>query len=313
MEFFKQNTEINFMRQRKAAYVFSAVILIASIVALAIFHLNLGLDFTGGLQLEMHFPATVDAAQVRQTLHDAGYEKASVIRYGSSQDIEVTLSLDHFQAADKTSQSLIHDEVNKKIKSLLPSATIERVDYVGPQVGKQLAQQGMLAVIISLIGTMIYISLRFERRFAVSSTIALIHDPLLILGIFAAFHIQFDLISLTALLTVIGYSLNDTIVIFDRVRENFRRLRKAEPYDVMNISINQTLSRTIMTSGLTLIVLIVLYFFGGPMLRGFSLAFIIGIVIGTYSSIYVAGALAIAMGLEKKHLMPVKLDQDARP
>ena len=294
------------MKQRTVAYVFSAIMFVASITSLAVNHLNLGLDFTGGMQIELHYAKAANPAEIRSALQKAGYEEASVIRYGSSKDIEVTLSLAHFDNTDSINNTILQNQVSKKIKSILPGSDVVRVDYVGPQVGQQLAQQGILAIIVSMIGTMIYIALRFEFRFAVSSAIALIHDPLLILGIFSFFHIQFDLISLAALLTVIGYSLNDTVVIFDRVRENFRKMRKAIPFDVMNVSINQTLSRTIMTSGLTLIVVVVLFVYGGAMLQGFSLALIIGIVVGTYSSIYVAGALAIAMGLRKEHLMPPK-------
>jgi preprotein translocase subunit SecF len=314
MEFFKHNTQINFMRQRKIAYVFSALLFIASITCLVMNPLNLGLDFTGGMQMELHFTHSADPMKVREALSKVGYQEASVIRYGSSKDVELTLPLKYFNDKEISNQRLLEDQLSQKVSQLFSGSSVTRIDYVGPQVGKQLTQQGILAVIVSLIGTMIYIALRFEMRFALSSTIALIHDPILILGIFAFFHIEFNLITLTALLTVIGFSLNDTIVIFDRVRENFRRIRKAEPCDVMNISINQTLSRTIMTSGLTLLVVIVLFFYGGAMLQGFSLALIIGIMIGTYSSIYVAGSLAIALGLEKKHLMPPpKREEDSLP
>lgn len=292
------------MKQRYIAYVFSALLFIGSILSLSINHINLGLDFTGGMQVEMHYQDSVEPAKIRKAFQDAGYKEASVIRYGSSKNVQVTLSLSHFDFDQSSDNTMIQSKVETEFHAVQPDAQIVRVDYVGPQVGKQLAQQGVLAIIVSLIATMIYIALRFEFRFAISSAIALIHDPILILGIFSLFHIEFDLIGLAALLTVIGYSLNDTVVIFDRVRENFRKLRKIMPHEVMNISINQTLSRTIMTSGLTLVVVVVLYFFGGAMLESFSLALIIGIVIGTYSSIYVAGALAIAMGLEKKHLMP---------
>ncbi len=309
MEFFKQDTKIDFMKQRKVAYVFSLILFIASILSLTINHLNLGLDFTGGMQIELKYSQTVDLNNVRDQLAKQGLPEATVIRYGSSRDVQVTLPLKDFDSHKETQVESLQQQVSAQIQAILPEAAITRVDYVGPQVGKQLAQQGLLAVVVSLIATMIYIALRFEIRFAVSSAIALIHDPILILGVFSFFHIDFDLIALAAVLTVIGYSLNDTVVIFDRVRENFRKIKKALPNEVMNLSINQTLSRTIMTSGLTLTVVVVLFFFGGAMLKGFSLALIIGIVIGTYSSIYVAGALAIAMGLEKKHLMAQPKEQ----
>lgn len=314
MEFFKQGTKIDFMKQRKIAYVFSIFLFIASILSLSINHLNLGLDFTGGVQVELHYKNTIDLTQVRNQLAAGGLDGASVIRYGSSHDAQVTLSLKHLNLKNNSQASFLEQQVNQQFARLLPDAEITRVDYVGPQVGAQLAQQGILAVVVSIVAIMIYIALRFEVRFAVSAAIALVHDPILILGMFSFFHIEFDLIALAAVMTVIGYSLNDTVVIFDRVRENFRKLKKAIPDEVMNLSINQTLSRTIMTSGLTLTVVVVLFFFGGAMLNGFSLALIIGIVIGTYSSIYVAGALAIAMGLEKKHLMaPPKVVAESYP
>ena len=186
----------------------------------------------------------------------------------------------------------------------LPGAQIQRFNVVGAEVGKELFTKGALALFVSLLAILIYISMRFEYRFAISAILALIHDPVLILGMFSLFHIQFDLIAFAAVLTVIGYSLNDTIVVFDRVRENFRKVRKGTPLEIMNLSINQTLSRTIMTSGLTLLAVISLLIYGGPVLYGFSLALLIGILIGTYSSIYVAGALAVAFGLQRADFLP---------
>ena len=196
----------------------------------------------------------------------------------------------------------------------LPGAIKQRVDFVGPQVGAELATKGALAIIVALLATMIYIAFRFEFRLAVSSAVALIHDPVLILGVFAIFHVEFDLKALAGLLAVIGYSLNDTIVVFDRVRENFIKIRRSTPLEIMNVSINQTLSRTIMTSLLTLFVVVALFLYGGETIRGFSLALIIGIVVGTYSSIYVAGALAVVMGLDRKDFMPTaRKELDDRP
>jgi len=200
-----------------------------------------------------------------------------------------------------------------QILAALPGAKVVQVNYIGPQVGKEMASKGFLAILISLLGTMIYIAFRFDMRFAIGSTVALIHDPVIILGIFSFFRIEFNLISLAAVLTVIGYSLNDTIVIFDRVRENFRKFRKADVLEVMNQSINQTLSRTIMTSVLSLMVVLALYFLGGSLLHGFSLALIIGIIVGTYSSIYVAGSLSVALGLHRQHLVPQIREVDERP
>ncbi len=194
----------------------------------------------------------------------------------------------------------------------MPGGTIGSLDYIGPQVGQQLMMNGILAVIVALIATMIYISLRFEFRFALSAAIALIHDPVLILGIFSFFHLEFNLIVLAAVLTVIGYSLNDTIVVYDRIRHNFRKVRRGTPTEIVDLSINQTLSRTIMTSSLTLIVVVALFIFGSTTLRPFALALIIGIIIGTYSSIYIAGSLVVKFGLNGQHLVrsPKKIEDN---
>ncbi len=309
MEFFKQNTQINFMGQQKSAAVLSVILFVLSLASLFINGLSLGLDFTGGTQVQLSFPYAANLNQIRDRLESAGFKEAVVNSYGTSKEVLVTL------VPKKSVESTdMKDEIVHQIVTVLPDAKVQQVDSIGSQVGQELATKGALAVVIALLGTMIYIALRFEWRFAVGSTVALIHDPLLILGIFSFFHLEFNLISLAALLTVIGYSLNDTIVIFDRIRENFRKLRKAEPIEVVNQSINQTLSRTIMTSALTLMVVLALFFLGGRMLHGFALALIIGIVVGTYSSIYVAGSLSLALGLTRQHLLPVAKEVlDDRP
>ncbi len=305
MEFFKQSTHIDFMAQRKIAAIISTLLFILSIISLCLYGLNFGLDFKGGTQIQMSFPAEANLNQIRNSLQSGGFKEAEVKSFGTSRDVLVTLSV---------SNESEKDALLKHVQSILPDAKIQQIDYIGPQVGQELATKGALAIVVALLGTMIYIAFRFEFRFAIGSTIALIHDPILILGIFSFFQIEFNLIALAAVLTVIGYSLNDTIVIFDRVRENFRKLRKASPLEVINESINQTLSRTIMTSVLTLIVVLALFFLGGSMLYGFSLALIIGIVVGTYSSIYVAGSLSLALGLTRQHLLPVAKEVlDDRP
>jgi len=283
------------MRQRKWAAIFSITLFIFSIGSLVINGLNLGLDFTGGTEIQIHYTEPADLSQIRNQLDKADFKGPIVQSYGTSRDVMIKL---------KPLKNVTQQEITDRVSKALPKAKLEQVEYIGPQVGKTLVTNGILAVIVSLLATMAYIALRFEYRFAISSTIALIHDPVLILGIFSLFHLEFNLITLAALLTMLGYSLNDTVVVYDRVRENFRKVRKGTPVEIMNLSVNQTLSRTIMTSGLTLLVVIALLIFGGEMLRGFSLALIIGIVIGTYSSIYIAGSLAILMGLEKKHLLP---------
>ena len=293
MEFFKTNTKIPFMRQRKWAAIFSSIIFIASIISLSIFGLNLGLDFTGGTQIEVIFQHPVNTEMIRKNLAVEGFPEAIVQVY-NVRDISVRVA-----PHNGTTQ----EQLKAKLLTAMPDGSIGQMSYIGPQVGKALITDGILAVIVALIGTMTYIALRFELRFALSAAVALIHDPMLILGIFSFFHFEFNLIVLAAVLTVIGYSLNDTIVVYDRVRENFRKVRKATPTEIMDLSINQTLSRTIMTSGLTLLVVIALLIFGGPTLRPFAFALTIGIVIGTYSSIYVAGSLAVALGLNRTHLI----------
>lgn len=295
MEFFTHKTKIDFMAQRKWAFLFSAILFIFSIGSLIFNGLNLGLDFTGGTQIEVSYAATPDFNLIRQQLSDAGLEDAVAQAYGSSKTVMIKL---------KTKKDLDQKQLTSKVLHALIGAQLQRVDVIGPQIGKELITNGILAIIVSLLGTMIYIAFRFEYRFAISAAISLIHDPVLILGIFSFFHIEFDLIALAAVLTVIGYSLNEAIVVYDRARENFRKIRKASATEVLNLSINQTLSRTIMTAGLTFSVITALLVFGGQMLHGFSLAIMIGIVAGTYSSIYVAGSLALLFGLERHHLIP---------
>lgn len=275
MEFFKSNTKIKFMKQRGIAAVFSAIIFIASIVSLAVYGLNFGLDFTGGTQAEVTFTKPVEVSVLRKNLEAHGF-KQTVVQAYTAKDVSVRIS---------PRKNLTQEELKQKLVEAMPGSTIGSLEYIGPQVGKQLMTNGILAILVALIGTMTYIALRFEYRFALSAAVALIHDPLLIFGIFSFFHLEFNMIVLTAVLTVIGYSLNDTIVVYDRVRENFRKVRKGTPLEIMDLSVNQTLSRTIMTSGLTLLVVIALFIFGGQTIHGFALALIIGIIIGTYSSI----------------------------
>lgn len=298
MEFFKQNTNINFMALRKWAALLSILLVLGSIVSLCMNGLNWGLEFTGGTEIHVLYAQPADLAVVRQQLQQAGFSEneAVVQSYGSTKNVLVRIG--------GHQQNLQEKVLTDKVMQALPEATLQSVDYIGPQVGKELATNGALALLVALLGTAIYIGLRFEWRFAVSAAVSLLHDPILILGVFSLFHMEFDLISLAAVLTIIGYSLNDTIVVFDRVRENFRKSRKGTPTEVVNLSVNQTLSRTIMTSGMTLIAVLVLFFFGGPKLHGFSTALIIGIVVGTYSSIYIAGALAVALGLKREDLLP---------
>lgn len=311
MEFFKHNTTIDFMAQRKWAAIFSVTLFLLSLIALAVNGLNWGLDFTGGTQIQLSYSQAADLNQIHDNLEQAGFPEAVVISYGTSKD--VLISIVPKGKKDVAMNEKAQADIVKQVLAALPGAKMDQVSYIGPQVGGEMASKGLLAIIIALLGTMVYIAFRFDRRFAVGSTVALVHDPVIILGLFAFLHVEFNLITLAAVLTVIGYSLNDTIVIFDRVREDFRKLRKADPLDVMNQAINQTLSRTIMTSAITLTVVLALFFLGGSLLHGFALALIIGIVVGTYSSIYVAGSLSIYLGLNRHHLVPQLKEVDARP
>ena len=303
MEFFKRQTHINFLGLQRWAAALSLLLLLISVASLVTKGLHWGLDFTGGSQLQISFDHPVELPPLRQELQQAGFKDALVQSYGTSHDVLISL------ANQKTSQ---HDLAAQIIKAL-PGAQLKQLEFIGPQVGRELATQGALAVFVALLGIMVYIALRFEYRFALGAAVALIHDPILILGIFSLFDIEFNLTALAAILAVIGYSLNDTIVIFDRIRENFRKMRKKTAVEVVNLSINQTLSRTIMTSATTLFVVLSLCIFGGAMIHSFALALVIGIVIGTYSSIYVAGALAVALGLDRSNLLPPIKEVDSRP
>jgi preprotein translocase subunit SecF len=295
MEWFNPNSNYDFMGWRKFNAIFSLILIFISLLGLVTKGLSWGLDFTGGTQVEMSFKKLAVIEDVRGHLHDMGYPEAQVMTYGNAHDVLITIAASAGNDVNHLRQAL---------NQSFPQDKIMQISYIGPQVGNELATKGIIAVLVAMLATMIYIAFRFEYRLAVSSALALIHDPMLILGVFSWFGIEFDLKALAALLAVIGYSLNDTIVVFDRVRENFLKVRRTAAIEIMNLSINQTLSRTIMTSLLTLSVVLALLFIGGESLRGFSLALSIGIVIGTYSSIYVAGSLAIWLGLDKKDFLP---------
>lgn len=301
MQIFR-DSHFDFLGQRKLAVVVSIVLFVVSIGALVTRGLNFGIDFTGGTLVELAYSKPADLTEVRSTLVANGYSDAVVQHIGTAREILVRVP----PREGMTSASLsnqVHEALQQAAGEMLE---LRRVEFVGPQVGKELLESGGLAILYALIGILIYVALRFEYRLGVGAIIALIHDPVLILGLFALFQWNFDLTVLAAMLAVIGYSLNDTIVIYDRIRENFRKMRKATPVEVVNTSINQTLSRTILTSGTTLLVVLALVLLGGEMIRGFAIAFLIGIVIGTYSSVYVASTAALALGISKENLMPVK-------
>jgi preprotein translocase subunit SecF len=295
------NTKVDFMRLRKAAVALSLTLIIISLGSLVTRGLNFGIDFTGGTLLELGYPQSVELADIRDVLSKEGYGEAVVQHFGTSRDVLVRLP-----PREGLTSAQITDEVFSKLRAQEPQVQKRRQEFVGPQVGENLTEKGGLAMIYALIGILIYVSLRFQYRLALGSVAALVHDVIITLGVFSVLGLEFDLTVVAAVLAVIGYSLNDTIVVFDRIRENFRKIRKGTPVDVVNVSLNQTLSRTIMTSFTTLLVLIALFVFGGELIHGFATALIVGIVVGTYSSIYVASTAALALGISKEDLMPVQ-------
>jgi preprotein translocase subunit SecF len=281
MKLLKQKTRIDFLGQRRMAFVFSALLMLASVACLAVRGLNFGLDFTGGTLLEVSYAQPVELAKLRRDLAAAGFHEALVQHFGTTKDVLIRLAP---QAGRNTAQ-LSHEVLGALREESTQSVELRRVEFVGPQVGEELTEDGWLAMLYALIGILIYVAIRFEYRFAAGAVAALIHDVLITLGIFSLFGLEFNLTVLAAVLAVIGYSLNDTIVISDRIRENFRKRRKASTIEVMNRSLNETLSRTIITGVTTLLVLLAFYFLGGEVIHGFSIALIIGIIVGTYSSV----------------------------
>ena len=295
---------INFMGQRKLAMLLSGLLLLASVASLAVKQLNWGLDFTGGTLVEVHYSETANLNAIRGTLEKEGYAGAIVVSFGTDRDVLIRLPQGY---SDKQGAELLV----KLQEAFAGSVELRRIEFVGPQVGDELREQGGLAMLLALGLVMLYIAFRFQFKFAVGAVVALIHDVLLTLGFFSVTGMEFDLTVLAALLAVIGYSLNDTIVVSDRIRENFRKIRRAEPVEVINISLTETLGRTLVTSLTTLLVLSALALFGGEMIYGFAIALIVGVMIGTYSSIYVAANALLMMGVSKEDLMiPVKEGAD---
>ena len=303
MQLFDKPLEIDFLGVRKLAVMLSLLLIVVSIASLAVRGLNFGIDFTGGTIVELGYPQAADLVEVRGTLAEAGFKDAIVQHFGTSREVLVRVP---------PREGLNSAELSSRILSALQQQggageiKMRRVEFVGPQVGEELTNDGGLAMLYALIGILIYVALRFEYRFAVGAVAALVHDVIITLGIFSLLQLDFDLTVLAAILAIIGYSLNDTIVVFDRIRENFIKLRTGTPLEVMNISINQTLARTLMTSFTTLLVVAALFLFGGELIHGFATALLIGILVGTYSSVYVASSAALALGVSKADLMPVE-------
>ena len=294
---FKQ--ELDFLGKRKFTMILSAILLIVSIASLAINGLKLGIDFTGGTLVEVGYKQAADLTVLRQNLENNGFDDATVQNFGTTKDVLIRLKpREGISNAELSTQIL--ESVNKNNTE---KAQVRRVEFVGPQVGDELAEDGGLALLYSLFGILIYVAWRFEYKFALGSVAALGHDVLITLGFFSLLQLEFDLTVLAAILAVIGYSLNDTIVVYDRIRENFRSLRQDSSEEIMNISLNQTLSRTLMTSLTTALVLIALAVLGGEIIHNFAIALLVGVGIGTYSSIFIASPVVLSLGISKEDLM----------
>ena len=298
------NLNINFMGARRIALIFSAVAIVFSLGSLITRGLNFGLDFSGGYLLEMSYSSEVDLADIRSALAEEGFENPLVQNFGTVSDVLVRL-----MPQDVAGDTETRDRVVATLSAQDPSAELQRFEFVGPQVGDELTEDGALAMLIALILIFIYVMLRFRWKFAVGTISARVHDVIVVFGFFSIFGVAFDLTIVAALLATIGYSLNDTIVVFDRIRENFRVMRRGTSKEIINASINQMLGRTMITSLTTLLVLLCLFFLGGEAISGFALALVVGVIIGTYSSIYIASASALALNVSTTDLIPQKREE----
>lgn len=304
MRFLNKKTNIDFMGKRKIAFVFSLVMIALSITSLVTRDLNFGLDFTGGTLIEVSYPVAPEISDVRSNLSEAGMDDAVVQTFGAATEIVVRIP-------PRETEGESEAEISTMVLAALQQGVegevaMRRVEFVGPQVGDELTEQGILAVVYALIGIFLYVMIRFQWRFSVGAVAALVHDIIITMGVLALVQVEFDLTVVAALLAVIGYSLNDTIVLFDRIRENFPKLRKANSLEVVNTSVNETLSRTLMTSVTTLLVLSALFIFGGEIINAFAFTLIVGVVVGTYSSIYVASTTLLELGVSKFDLLAVE-------
>jgi len=301
MKLIKEKLNIDFIGKRKLAVIFSSILMVASIASLVVQGLNFGVDFTGGTLVEVGYAQPAELESIRSALAASEFGEATVQYFGSASEVLIRVA-----PREGVNTAEISGSILELLRSGGQAVEMRRVEFVGPQVGEELTEDGILAMFVALGMIMIYVALRFQMRFSVGAIAALVHDVLITIGIFSVAQMNFDLTVLAALLAVIGYSLNDTIVVFDRIRENFHKMRKATPVEVMNASLNQTLSRTIMTSVTTLLVLMALFLVGGEIIHGFSTALIIGVLIGTYSSIFVASPVTLALGITKEDLMAVE-------
>jgi len=303
MKLLTRKTNIDFFGKRKIAFALSATLIVISIVSLSMRGLNFGLDFTGGALIEVAYSKAPDLQQVRDNLEAAGLDDAVVQTFGLDTEIVVRIPPRSEEESSADLSTLVLQALQRDYAGTID---MRRVEFVGPQVGDELTEQGILAVVYALIGIFLYVMMRFQWRFSVGAVTALVHDVIITMGVISVLAVEFDLTVVAALLAVIGYSLNDTIVLFDRIRENFPRLRNSKPVEVVNISVNQTLSRTLMTSLTTLLVLIALFLFGGEIINAFAFTLIIGVVVGTYSSIYVASTALLELGVSKFDLLQVE-------
>jgi len=310
MELFRIQKDIPFMRYAVSTSVVSALMFVAAIAFLAVRGLNFGVDFTGGTVMEVGYSKSASLPGIRAALEAGGYRDASVQNFGTSQEVLIRLPV----RADMTS-ALVSEQVLSILRGQDSGVQLRRVEFVGPQVGEELVNDGGLALILVSIGIMLYLALRFEWRFAVGAIIATVHDIIIILGFFSAFQWEFSLTVLAAVLAILGYSVNDTVVVFDRIRENFRRMRTGTIAEVIDNAITRTLSRSIMTSFTTQLMVLAMLFLGGEILFYFALALTIGIVIGAYSSVLVASPVVMWLGISREDMMPVKKENapDSRP
>ena len=305
MDFFKIESHVDFLKVRRAAYALSALLILVSIASLATRGLNFGIEFRGGVVIEAGFPESVELEPIRTALQEAGVERSIVQHFGSSREVAIQLL-----ASENENLAQTREFIMEVLQTVDAEAELRRGEFVSAQVGRELAEAGGLATLFALLMILAYVSFRFQWKFSLGAVAALVHDVVITLGFFSVIQLGFDLAVLAALLAVIGYSLNDTIVIFDRIRENMLRLRRKTTEDVINTSLNQTLSRTIMTGVTTLLVLLALYFLGGEAISGFSMALIIGVLVGTYSSIYIASATALALKVTTVDLVPPQPKDD---
>ncbi len=306
MEFFKKRTSFRFMPLRRRWYAISGVLIVASLLAIGLRGLNLGIDFTGGVVLELSFPQAADLDRVRGALAAAGHEDATVQSFGTEREVLVRLL-----PKEGENTAAVGQDVLEAVKAYESAVQLRRTEVVGAQIGQELAEQGALAALFAFLMILAYVAVRFQWKLGVGSIVAALHDPILVLGFFAATQLTFDLPTLAAILAVVGYSLNDTVVVFDRIRERFVMMRKGSSEEIIDLAINDTLSRTLMTSVTTLIAVFSLLFIAGDVLRGFSVALAIGVFVGTYSSIFVASSIALDLKLSARDLMPAQREKGA--